>query len=584
MVGIPSKITCLRHPSYAQSSLDWSRWRLSFEAGVAFRDRYLEMFSNRETVKDFNRRKNMTPIPAFAQAAVLSIRNAIFQRLTDVARHGGSESYRNAIAGMNGGVNRSGATMNYFIGDKVLTELLVMKQCGVYVDMPVIGENPTLYESKGKRPYVYSYPVESIVNWAKENPDAPDDFTALLLQDDVQEYEHGLPTCKVQRFRHVWIDPSDGYVRVQFYNPDSEPISDVRRLGLRQIPFHLADIGLSLIDNASTYQIALLNLASSDVAYAQLSNFPFYVEQGDNREAGAHLKETDTDGTATVGGQGSEDRSISAGPTQGRRYPMGADAPQFIAPPSDTLKISMELQEKYDRDIRKLVNLAVSSLSTRASAESKEMDNDGLNAGLSFIGFQLEATERKIAQFWAAYEETNETRRNFAVVKYPERYSLKSDKERLEEAGKLTEVMYSVPSLTAKKELSKMMATTLLSGRVRVDVLEKIHKEVDAAKYTTSDPDIVEMAKDKGLAGGQVLSESLGYAPDQWPLAQKEHIDRLIEIAKAQSEFANQPTDMGARGVNDLSADANAGKDEKAASRNTDTKPTTEEPVRGEGK
>ena len=33
------------------------------------------------------------------------------------------------------------------------------------------------------------------------------------------------------------------------------------------------------------------------------------------------------------------------------------------------------------------------------------MDNQGLEAGLSYIGLVLEAAERQIAEFWAAYEE-----------------------------------------------------------------------------------------------------------------------------------------------------------------------------------
>ena len=33
------------------------------------------------------------------------------------------------------------------------------------------------------------------------------------------------------------------------------------------------------------------------------------------------------------------------------------------------------------------------------------MDNQGLEAGLSYIGLVLESAERRIAEFWAAYED-----------------------------------------------------------------------------------------------------------------------------------------------------------------------------------
>ncbi len=44
------------------------------------------------------------------------------------------------------------------------------------------------------------------------------------------------------------------------------------------------------------------------------------------------------------------------------------------------------------------MNLAVSSLAVRASAESKAMDNQGLEAGLSYIGLLLDIAERQIAE------------------------------------------------------------------------------------------------------------------------------------------------------------------------------------------
>lgn len=92
------------------------------------------------------------------------------------------------------------------------------------------------------------------------------------------------------------------------------------------------------------------------------------------------------DGTATTGGQASAETDIKVGATHGRAYDKGMQQPAFINPSGEPLKASLELQERLKRDIRELVNLAVSSLAVRVSAESKAMDNQGLEAGLSYIG------------------------------------------------------------------------------------------------------------------------------------------------------------------------------------------------------
>jgi hypothetical protein len=202
-----------------------------------------------------------------------------------------------------------------------------------------------------------------------------------------------LPTISVQRYRYLWIDPATGQVNLQFYNLEGTPVDQFGTpsgpivLELNRIPFVMLDIGGSLIKDVAQHQIALLNLGSSDVAYALRSNFPFYVEQKDLRAVGSHLKNAATaDGTATTGGQGAGETDIKAGATHGRAYDKGMQQPAFINPSAEPLRASLELQDRLKRDIRELVNLAVSALAVRASAESKAMDNQGLEAGLSYIG------------------------------------------------------------------------------------------------------------------------------------------------------------------------------------------------------
>jgi hypothetical protein len=569
-------ITDYRHPSWWLSQDDWEKWRLTYAGGEAFKLKYLQKFTNREDNDDFNRRSAVTPIPAFAKAAVNDIRNSIFQRLRDIVRVGGSSTYQSAVAGERGGVDRRGSTMNSFLGMKVLTDLLVMGKTGVYVDNS-LDQPLTMADQGSARPYLYSYPVEDIVGYTCMRADDPAELQSVVLRDTVMQFDEAtlLPTSLTKRYRRLWVE--GGGVKVQMYDEGGRETT-LYELELTRIPFVILDIGDSLLRDVCQHQIALLNLGSGDVNYALMSGFPIYVEEADPRGAGAHLKQAGNGGTAMAGGQGAATTEKLVGASHGMSYSKGATPPSFINPSSEPLLSSMKLQEKLESDIRKLVNLSVQTLATRASAESKSLDNDGLEAGLSFIGLVLEGAERKIVDFWTAYEERNEAKRQIAVVKYPDRYSLRGDSDRIEESTKLSSLMSQFPGQTAKKETAKLMVQSLLGGRVSVTVLETINKEIDAAPFTTSNPDTLQMAVEKGLCGEKTASLALGFGPDEYLQAQADHAKRIARIAEAQGISA------GARGVSDLSASANDGKDEKASAKDTTKSDSTEAPVRGEGK
>jgi hypothetical protein len=577
-----------RHPSFLTQFGDWEKWRLTYRGGTEYRDRYLTQLNLREDSNDFADRRSMTPIPPYAKAAINEIRNAIFQRLGDVVRQGGSPAYQQAAAGEQMGVDLRGSTMNYFLGNKCLTDLLVMGKVGVYVDMPVVEGTITQADSLKKRPYLYNYAIEDVLNFSCAKPEEPSEFQSVLLRDTVTRFDAStwLPLEYTQRYRHVWINEDTGLVNIQFYDLDGNLIdrdgnaSGPKQLEISRIPFILLDIGDSLIKDVADHQIAILNLGSSDVNYALKSNFPFYIEQRDQRAVGAHLKRIPTDGTATQGGQGASDETMKVGTTHGRYYDLNADAPGFIAPPSEPLIASLKLQEKLEQDIRKAVSLAVTTLATRASAESKGMDNQGLESGLSFIGQVLQTAESRITDFWSAYEDRTPSRRSVATIKYPDKYSLKTDTDRIEEASKLSELIHTVPSRTAKKEIGKSIVTVLLSGRVKVDTLKKIHDEIDAAPYTTSDPDTIIKAKEAGgIVGNQTASIALGFNDDEFKQAEKDDIKKAAEIARLQGVAkGGGESDPAARGVPELSVNPSAGSDEK---KNADD---SKKPVRGEGR
>jgi len=355
---------------------------------------------------------------------------------------------------------------------------------------------------------------------------------------------------------------------------------------------------------------------SSDVNYALKSNFPFYVEQKDQRAGGQHLKSAiGEDGTASTGGQGSADSDIKVGATQGRTYDKGMNPPSFINPSAEPLKASMDLQAKLEDDIRKLIHLSVADTANRATAESKSMDNQGLEAGLSYIGLVLEAAERQIAEFWAAYEERDPVKRDVATVKYPDRYSLKTDSDRIAEAQSLVKLMYAVPGQKVKRELAKNIVLALLGGKVSVGDIQAIFDEIDKAPYATSDPTTIIAAVEAGLCGEKTASMALGFNDDEHIQARADHAARAIRILQAQQKggaFGDQTTgstkrdaadsktmgsdatnlsdvgqmnsDAGARGLSDLSANPGAGKEEKAVSRNTTFNNDIRSPVRGKGK
>ena len=87
---MPATITLhkIRHPQHSLMSLEWEKFRLTFEGGIFFKSKYLKTFSTRETSDDFNSRREMSHVPAHAKAAILDIRNAIFKRMVDIVRRG----------------------------------------------------------------------------------------------------------------------------------------------------------------------------------------------------------------------------------------------------------------------------------------------------------------------------------------------------------------------------------------------------------------------------------------------------------------------------------------------------------------
>jgi hypothetical protein len=598
-------LTAIRHPEYQEDELYWYDYRDTYNGGQRFLRRNLKKFSTRETNEDFARRKFYTPIPSFAKSAVNDIRNSIFQRLRDVSRRGGSDNYMKATAGELGGVDNKGSSMQSFLGIDVLTELLVMGRAGVYTDMPQLSGFRTMADEGNAHPYTYMYRVEDILSWAVAKPEEPGDFTAILLRDRGIDYNQGfthgasLPSGGYTRYRFLWIDPVDQKVKMKLLDAEDNPIDfegnqisageGIMSLELDRIPFTMLNIGGSLLKDVYKHQVALLNLGSSDVSYALKANFPFYVEQRDMRAVGAHLKEyVDDDGTSNTSDNSAAGEEARAGVNHGRTYDLKAEAPSFIHPSPEPLMASMKLQEKLEDDIRKLVNLAVQNkMGQRAiSAEAMKLSDQGLEAGLSYIGLVLEGAERDIANHWAAYESKDRDKRKVATVKYPDRYSLKNDEDRVKEAQAIAELMYTVPGKEVKKELSKNIVAALLSGKVDTDTIDTIYTQIDDAGYATSDPDIIMRSVEAGLCGEKTASVAIGFDEGEYLVAREDHIARAKAIVEAQQagKVESEGEDMAARGVDDLDPDKKSGVKERDEANETTLEVEKKPPTRGEGK
>lgn len=565
MANLPAEqlISNIKHPDYELLERDWEKWRSVYESGDQFIEKYTKKFSRRESRRDFERRKAVTPIPSFAKAGVNEIKNSIFQRMLDISRVGGPDSYKRATQGNIRGVDNLGATMTWFIGHYVLPEMLTMRRVGVYVDNEKLG--PTLADKGTKHPYMYIYKAEDIRSWSESPKGSESKYSEVLLREyEYTKYKNSnLPSGRKTRFRHLFIG-KDNFVHVQYYDEFGKKDGNEITLTIKKIPFVIFEISESLLKDVANHQIALLNLESSDMSYALLGNFPLYTEQFDPATNNGYLKNAQQglDAQPEVLAKNvyrnvgeTQQPGEDVGSTQGRRYPKGFDRPGFIAPPTEPLKASMEKQKNLKDDTRQLLFLALSNIQSKmASAESKALDQSGLEAGLSAIGLELEHGEQEVSEYWSMYENSEDV----AEIKYPKLWSLKTEEDQYAEIDKLAKLRARVPSLTFQKRITKQMATILLATKVTDAELKKILDEIDAAEVIDCDPTTIIDIFEAGLLDGQTASTALGLKKEVYDKAKADHAERAVRILKAQTA-----KDAGAAGVGDLSTEPTAGSFEK---------------------
>lgn len=581
------RIIQLIHPDFLRNSNNWKKYRLCYEGGDNFIRTYLQKFTKREDERDYFMRKTMTYSPSFAKAAVNDVRNAIAQRFPDIVRQNGPSSYKQAVAGRDGGVNLTGSNMNNFMATKILPELLTLGRVGMYIDMP--SETPiSLADQEIVRPYLYRYVAEQIRSWSYDER-RPDRLLAVLLEDVNfnLDPETNLTIGTNIIYRHMWLKPEGVYC--QFYDQEGNiQLESPILLELDEIPFVILDLSDSLMVDIANYQIALLNLESSDINYVLKCNFPFYTEQFDPRSESPFLKQpghnqgTINNDYMTQIIQEETTQEVEVGAGSGRRYPLGTERPSFINPSSEPLKASMDKAEQIKRDMRLLINLAIGSLQP---APGQEIDPNAnpIEAGLMIIGSTLEMAENRIGRIWSQYERYKPV----PFVMYPDTYNLRSDEDRRKEAGELEELIPKIPSKTYQKELSKQIAKLTIGYKVPAEVLTKINQEIDSAQVIISDPDIIKTDLENGLVGIDLASKIRGYPPGEVEKAKQDHMDRIQRIAVSQTLGTGKENDImnpEARGVPDAGANPKGGKEEKAASRDKTLDDVPKDHVRGNGK
>lgn len=580
MVNEPVSVIFSRNPTY--NNANFTKFRYVKVGGRPFIEQYLEKHE-KEDPSVFQHRKNLSYCPSFAKEAVLEVAHAMFQRLHDVTREGGSKTYLTCVEGEMGGMDGEGSSMSNFMGRKVLEELLFMGRVGVFIDsVPISG--PTKADVKG-HPYCYIYTAENILNWTTD-PNRPEFLTALLLRDVYPELDpNGLPMQSVPRYRlyqkvdngiRVTLFDEKGVAKPYFTDPSGAMVSS-KLLNLEHIPFCMGDIGTSLLQDTADYQIAHLNLASSDIWYAWASNFPFFTEQydpyqqqflkqrpekaadfepppgfedilGTEEEIVAQTVEFSVSKKLPPRSPQNDAHEITVGPSTGRRYPKGTERPAFIHPSSEPLRASIEKEEQLKFEIRQLVFLAVSNLQAKmASAESKAFDNQGLESGLAFVGLECETIERFIVRSWHEYEGQQDDQ---TKVVYPEQYSLKSDDERRKDAEEMRKLQTAVTSRTFQKRVQKDIVRILYGSRLSQKELAVFDKEIDASKAPTADPATIQIDHEVGLVSDATASEARGYEPGEAAKAAEDHAKRLIRIQQSQTS-PNQ--NAAARGIPDQS-------------------------------
>jgi hypothetical protein len=549
-----------RSPEYRKDSGLMRKWRLSYEGGEDYLRQYVLKMSKREDDDDYGLRLALSYNPNVCGAAITKIKNALYQRMVSVERKNGVPSYQNAVGT---DVTRKMQSMNAFIGNSVLPEMLAMRRVGVFVDMPrlksgLLGEK--------LQPYLYLYKTEDILATGRNS--YGELTSALLRSSYIVRDEFGLNGGVVEKqllFRLVANEHGQRAVEVQHHTkntsgyaePGNTPADKIEYLDIPMIPFVIFEIDQSLLHDIADHQMALVNLASSDMSIAMRGNFPLYTEQYDAKAEAARANLIATFVDANGNTIKEEKKKDKIGVLHGKRYPINTDRPDFIAPPSEPLQVSMEKQVAIKKEVDELVNLTLADMS--------ETDNSP-ESGLAHLASVLESGERVIAKLWAMYETQHVPN---LVISYPRTYTLKTDETIRSEAKELREFLPEIPIKSFQKVLLKDILKLMYGHKSSASQMEAWYREIDALTVIKTDPKAIREDHEAGLVSDEMASTLMGYPAGEAIKASADHAARMAATAIAQSKIEARGTDI---------ADPKAGKIDKENDNNFN------KDQRGEGK
>lgn len=485
-------ITKLRHPLYTRLAPEWTRWRLAYEGGQEFIDAYLEKYSKREPKQDFDQRKKLAYNPAHTTRVVNTVRNSLTAKFSDIKRVG-DPRYVKAVTT---DVDLQNDTMNAFIGLRVVPMLLVQARRLVVIDAPPIEPGTTRLEDSGA-PYMWAVGAEDCLSWHLDEESGHLDRVLIREYVDVEDEDTGLVAAVRTQYRFMrYIEAGEEFgdykgpgALVTIYDGDNKVLDESFIAGLTRLPVVDMQLVQSLVQDIAAYQIALLNLASTDMSFLFRGNFPMYTQQYFPGRGSIKPRETKqpTSPTSTVTRQDREsDEDLSGGQRHGAStgvaYSKDLERPGFIAPPTDNVRISMEKQKDLREEINILVDISLTSMAVKAleqSGKSKEMDRAGKEEGLMYVGQVLETGEREIAEIYHEFLGSNQK----YDVRYPTDYRVRSQEDRNNEVAQLGTIKELVRSETYQKTVDKRIAQVAIQPFTDAATLQKIENEIDESEW-----------------------------------------------------------------------------------------------------
>lgn len=507
------------HPD--RGDLELERWRLIKQGGDAFVSEFL-VKKEYETSVDFAARTLITPDPCTASSAIDDLINTFSARL-DVTRSGGSQEFQQVISGRLGGVDRQGTDMQTFIIRDSLPELCYMSMHGWLIHNFEEGD-----QDEFKTPYIIPYRAEDIYNWAYVN----NKLVAVALRSDAAIIdEDGFSTDSVEVFRVFKL--VDGKVVTHLENTEGiqidpvtlQPASSEQTLNLDEIPFVFVRLPVPLLQRIDKYQIAVLNLQSADIDWLSTGNMTIYVEQTPLHNNLPQVKKPDDPTAEPIVNQ------VVIGNKVGRSYAMNAKAPEFIAPPADPIKVSMEKQKDLKDQVKDILKTQLNTMSL-ASSESIDKLSQGLEAGLFVIGVAYLTAEIKFARIFSKYEGKGE---DTSKIAYPTKYELRTEEARLNKAVELKKIQKSVGSNIAKQHLEIQVIQTLLEGRIPSDQYDAAVAEIMDDDFVIYDAETVINLTEQGIISRALASGAMGAPATDVQTAMDEHLERIKAVQLSQT-------------------------------------------------